>query len=114
MARGNGRRTPRDPFARLKPAVRGVASSRAALGITPHRTLGLPLESIAIPRLMARLYAQIWAMTATIEAGPAKDWKVTWGRQDPYIPTAKGSAAEVFDGAPDIPIRKPSKKRGTT
>ena len=66
------------------------------------------------PRLMARLYNQVWAMTATAEKAHNKGLEVTWGRREPHIPTAKGSATEFFEGAPEVPAAQHSAQRKRT
>lgn len=65
------------------------------------------------PRLMARLYNQVWAMTATAEKAHNKGLEVTWGRREPHIPTAKGSATEFFEGAPEVPAQHSAQRKRT-
>ncbi len=63
------------------------------------------------PRLMTRLYKQVWAMSSTAEKGNNKGLEVTWGHREPHIPIAKGSATELFEGAPDVPAQQSSQRK---
>ncbi|GAB1318378.1 LYR motif-containing protein Cup1-like N-terminal domain-containing protein [Madurella fahalii] len=53
------------------------------------------------PRLLRRLFAEIWQLTSIIEKKPhGQGWNVTWGKLSFDVPPATARTAEFFDHTP--------------